>query len=140
LRCEAASFTGILSPNATIETVAAVPEGGSYGEGSSNIPYPVIPTNLPALCAVTVRVRSSPSSGYRFGLFLPNEWDSRLLVVGNGGFAGGIAWSEMYVHLSSLTSIRFLTCRTGHPGPILAWPPFQPIQGIVRAPQTRPGR
>lgn len=74
-----------------------MPAGGSYGEGVADIPYPINPTNLPALCAVTVRVTSSPTSSYRFGLFLPNSWNTNFLVVGNGGFAGGINWLDMQV-------------------------------------------
>ena len=96
LRCDRASFAGVLPAEATLEKVAVVREGGSYGEGNANIPNPTNPTNLPALCAVTVRVMSSASSSYRFGLFLPEKWNSRFLVVGNGGFGGGINWLDMY--------------------------------------------
>ncbi|KAL2192716.1 tannase and feruloyl esterase-domain-containing protein [Corynascus similis CBS 632.67] len=95
LSCGRESFSGILPVGATLEEVSVVHEGGSYGEGAANIPYPRNPTNLPALCAVTIQVWSSPTTSYRFGLFLPDEWNSRLLVVGNGGFAGGINWMDM---------------------------------------------
>lgn len=95
LSCGRESFSDILPVGTTLEEVAVVHEGGSYGEGAANIPYPRNPTNLPALCAVTIQVWSSPTSSYRFGLFLPDEWNSRLLVVGNGGFAGGINWMDM---------------------------------------------
>lgn len=95
-RCCRASFTRVLPPGATLEKVAAVRDGGDYGEGAANVAYPTDPTDLPALCALTVRVRSSPTSSYRFGMFLPDEWNSRFLVVGNGGFAGGINWLDMY--------------------------------------------
>jgi hypothetical protein len=95
LACDRASFAAVLPSEATVEAVAAVGPNGTYGEGAANVAYPTDPTNLPALCAVTVRVRSSSSSSYRFGLFLPNEWNSRFLVVGNGGFAGGINWLDM---------------------------------------------
>jgi hypothetical protein len=95
LRCASDSFSGILPAGATLEEVAVVHTNGSYGEGAANIPYPRNPTNLPALCAVTIRVQSSPTSSYRFGLFLPDEWNSRFLVVGNGGFSGGINWMDM---------------------------------------------
>ncbi|KAH6853080.1 Tannase/feruloyl esterase [Chaetomium sp. MPI-CAGE-AT-0009] len=94
-RCDRRFFTRTLLAGASLEEVAVVRNGESYGEGAANIPYPTDPTNLPALCAVTVRVRSSPTSSYRFGLFLPNEWNSRFLVVGNGVFAGGINWLDM---------------------------------------------
>lgn len=98
LPCEAASFAPFLPAEATIEKAVSVPEGGSYGEGVTvNDAYPWIPIGLPALCAVTVRVTTSPSSAYRFGLFLPSaeQWKERFLAVGNGGFAGGINWIDM---------------------------------------------
>lgn len=110
--CNQAFFTGILPPEASLENIAAVPEGGSYGEGKANIAYPTDPTDLPALCAVTVNVTSSPSSSYRFGLFLPmpTEWSGRFLAVGNGGFAGGINWLDMYA-LVLLLSWIFPSCQ-----------------------------
>lgn len=96
-QCVASTFEAVLPANASVEAVAAVKNGGSYGEGAANIAYPTNPTGLPELCAVTVRVASSPSSSYRFGLFLPTSagWNSKFLAVGNGGFAGGINWLDM---------------------------------------------
>jgi len=94
-RCNRAFFADALPDDATLEKVAIVRDGGSYGEGAANVAYPVSPTDLPALCAVTIRVKSSATSSYRFGLFLPYDWNSRFLVVGNGGFAGGINWLDM---------------------------------------------
>ncbi|KAK0648950.1 Tannase/feruloyl esterase [Cercophora newfieldiana] len=95
--CDAAPFASVLPAEATLEKVASVPDGGSYGEGPPDEAYPWIPTGLPALCAVTVRVQSSPTSSYRFGLFLPSaeQWKGRFLAVGNRGFAGGINWIDM---------------------------------------------
>lgn len=93
--CDRAFFVGMLPQGATVENVTVVRDGDSYGEGEANVAYPKNPTHLPPLCAVTVRVTSSPTSSYRLGLFLPESWNSRLLVVGNGGFAGGINWLDM---------------------------------------------
>ncbi|KAK0702545.1 tannase and feruloyl esterase-domain-containing protein [Apiosordaria backusii] len=86
-----------LSTAATIENVTPVPANGSHGEGPSNPPYPVNPTNLPPLCAVTIKVDQSTAASSRFGLFLPDELPvtKRLLVVGNGGFSGGINGLDM---------------------------------------------
>jgi len=98
LPCNTASFAPFLPPEAAIEKATTVAEGGSYGEGATiNGAYPWIPTDLPALCAVTIRVTTSPSSSFRFGMFLPSaeQWKGRFLTVGNGGFAGGINWIDM---------------------------------------------
>lgn len=94
-KCVAATFKCLLPKGAALESVAAVPSGGSYGEGDKDIAYPTNPTGLPELCAVTLRVQSSPTSSYRFGIFLPTAWNSNFLAVGNGGFAGGINWLDM---------------------------------------------
>ncbi|PKS08036.1 hypothetical protein jhhlp_006648 [Lomentospora prolificans] len=94
-RCKSSIFEPLLDANATIETVDIVSTGDEYGEGAVNLGYPINPTNLPELCAVIVKVESSSNSSFRFGLFLPTEWNSRVLTVGNGGFAGGINWLDM---------------------------------------------
>ncbi|KAK4142939.1 CTP synthase N-terminus-domain-containing protein [Dichotomopilus funicola] len=96
-KCNTAFFTPLLPAGTTLEKIAVVEKGGTYGEGEANLAFPVDPTNLPALCAVTVAVQSSETSKYRIGLFLPlvKEWTGRFLVVGNGGFGGGINWIEM---------------------------------------------
>lgn len=93
--CQESTFESLLDENEEIESVEVVEKGDEYGEGEDNIPYPKNPTNLPELCAVVVRVESSEISSFRFGLFLPTEWSSKLLTVGNGGFAGGINWLDM---------------------------------------------
>ncbi|KAH6704239.1 feruloyl esterase B [Leptodontidium sp. MPI-SDFR-AT-0119] len=93
--CTAQTFASILSANATVEKVDWVPAGSSYGEGLVNKGYPVIAVDLPASCAVTIKVTSSPTSSYRFGIFLPEDWNSRILTQGNGGYAGGINWLDI---------------------------------------------
>ncbi|CAN8100822.1 unnamed protein product [Discula destructiva] len=93
--CSVDSFQGVLPSDATILSAVPVANGSSYGEGAADIPYPIIPTNLPENCAVVVNVTTSPSSSFRFGAFFPTQWNGRFLVVGNGGFAGGINWLDM---------------------------------------------
>jgi feruloyl esterase len=100
--CDASTFIAILPANASVEKIVHVAAGGSYGDGAIDLNYPTNPTNLPALCAVTIYVITSNSSAYRFGLFLPTgdesgstPWNGRFLAVGNGGFGGGINWLDM---------------------------------------------
>lgn len=94
--CKASAFTAALPQGASVELAYSVPGGGSFGEGPSNLGYPLNATNLPELCAVIIRV-SSGTSAYRFGLYLPttNNWNTRFLATGNGGFLGGIDWVDM---------------------------------------------
>ncbi|KAI1496841.1 Tannase/feruloyl esterase [Biscogniauxia marginata] len=93
--CDAATFAYVLPSNARVERVEPVEAGSTYGDGPLDLSYPLQPTNLPALCAVTIAVASSQISSYRFGVFLPAEWNDRFLAVGNGGFGGGINWLDM---------------------------------------------
>lgn len=93
--CTIDTFQHLLPSHAQALSAVPLQNGSTYGEGTANLPYPTNPTNLPALCVVIVNVTTSPTSDYRFGLFLPSSWSSRFLAVGNGGFGGGINWLDM---------------------------------------------
>lgn len=93
--CTVESLQAALPSNATVLSAVPLVNGSTYGEGAADIAYPTDPTNLPENCAVIVNVTTSPSSSFRFGIFLPTQWNGRFLQVGNGGFAGGINWEDM---------------------------------------------
>lgn len=95
LSCSVESFQDFLPTNAAILSATPLANGSSYGEGTANLAYPTNPTNLPENCALIVNVTSSPTSSFRFGIFLPTQWNGRFLAIGNGGFAGGINWLDM---------------------------------------------
>jgi feruloyl esterase len=108
--CSTSAFAGILSPNATISYAVPVPAGGSWSMPSPE--FPANDTGLPALCAIGVNVVSSPSSSFNFGLFLPQEWNSRFMASGNGGFGGGINWNDM--ETNALSEFASMSTDTGH--------------------------
>ncbi|KAI1173453.1 feruloyl esterase B precursor [Nemania sp. FL0916] len=114
-RCTPESFAAMLADDAavTVNFAQAVPRNGSFGQGPADIPYPTNVTQLPALCAVGINVKSSANSSYNFGLFLPDStWNQRFLATGNGGYGGGINWLDMgtFSHYGFAT----MSTDTGH--------------------------
>ncbi|KAI0444289.1 Tannase/feruloyl esterase [Xylaria telfairii] len=90
--CSLNFFAGIMPAGASVESVQHVTAGFFMEPG--NIGYPMIPTGLPELCAVIV---NNVTANYRFGMFLPDDWNSRFLTIGSYAFLGGINWLEMGV-------------------------------------------
>jgi feruloyl esterase len=93
LDCNTDYFSALIAgnENATVNYVYGVAAGESFGIPS--LAFPSNATNLPALCAVGINVKSSENSSYNFGLFLPDStWNQRFLATGNGGYGGGINW------------------------------------------------
>ncbi|KAK5633597.1 hypothetical protein RRF57_009311 [Xylaria bambusicola] len=114
-QCAPETFTAFLAdnPEVTVNFAQAVSQNGSFGQGSANIPFPLNATQLPALCAVGINVKSSANSSYNFGLFLPDStWNNRFLATGNGGLGGGINWPDMgrFSHYGFAT----MSTDTGH--------------------------
>ena len=57
-------------------------------------------TGLPAFCRVSGILRPTSDSVIHFEVWLPEQnWNGRLLGVGNGGFAGSIGWTQMAASL-----------------------------------------
>ncbi|OTA99052.1 hypothetical protein M426DRAFT_325459 [Hypoxylon sp. CI-4A] len=112
--CTTEAFAEILKEHSdvSINAVEVVPQNGSFGQGEVDIPFPENATQLPALCAVGINVRSSENSSYNFGLFLPDEWNERFMTTGNGGYGGGINWIDMGI--LSQYGFATLSTDTGH--------------------------
>ncbi|KAK8055418.1 feruloyl esterase-like protein [Apiospora rasikravindrae] len=53
--------------------------------------------NLPGFCRVALNIQTSPDSSATAEVWLPerDEWNARLLTVGNGGFAGSINYADV---------------------------------------------
>ncbi len=62
---------------------------------------PVAPEPIPQHCRVKMTLRPTPDSNIYSELWMPTEhWNGKLLVVGNGGFAGSIqGYGDMQVAL-----------------------------------------
>ncbi|KAI2629541.1 tannase and feruloyl esterase [Hypoxylon sp. NC1633] len=88
--CTIDYFKGIVPAGIAIERAQYVTSGSFVEPG--NLGYPSFASGLPPLCVVTV---NNETAGYRFGMFLPDKWNSKLLVVGSYSFLGGINWLDM---------------------------------------------
>ncbi|OLN89335.1 putative feruloyl esterase B-1 [Colletotrichum chlorophyti] len=85
-----------INANASISIVEPVDAGGGFVE-EGNIAFPGNVTDLPSLCAAAFVAKTSEGHEYKFGVFMPDEWNSKILTVGNDGFSGGINWPAMAV-------------------------------------------
>ncbi|TVY83030.1 putative feruloyl esterase B-1 [Lachnellula suecica] len=100
-QCTKGKFSSLTLPSGvsiSIEQAVSVANNGTFGEGSADKGFPSNATGLPKLCAVIVSVTNTsatPQSKYRFGIFLPDTWNSKILTVGSYSFAGGINWPLM---------------------------------------------
>ena len=78
-------------------------------------PYGAALADLPAFCRVVGLMRPTSDSVIRFEVWLPSAgWNERLMGVGNGGFAGSIAYGQM----ASALRLGFAVAGTdtGHEG------------------------
>ncbi|KAI0656889.1 feruloyl esterase-like protein [Cubamyces menziesii] len=63
----------------------------------SNIFSSINTTGLPAFCRVELVIVTNATAG-SFAIteaWLPDEWNERMLTIGNGGFGGGVAVSDL---------------------------------------------
>ncbi|KAF2106952.1 Tannase/feruloyl esterase [Lophiotrema nucula] len=95
LECTPSAIQSVLPSNASVNFAYTVQANGTFQVPQGDTGYPTNPVGLPALCAVSVQVKSVGNSTFGFGLYLPEAWNGRFLAVGNGGFAGGINWLDM---------------------------------------------
>lgn len=111
--CEALAKVAL--PDATITTAEAVPAGftppgGRGGRGRGGAPA----APLPPFCRVAATLTPTPQSDIKVEVWLPLEWNGRLLAVGNGGWAGAISYPAMSTALTA--GFATVSTDTGHTG------------------------
>lgn len=97
-------------PNTTITSIQPIPAGPFAAPVSAEAPAAVAPpqaagrggrtaqpaVRVPAYCRVLMVLEPSPDSHIEAAMFLPAEnWNGKLQVVGNGGWAGSISYPAM---------------------------------------------
>ncbi|KAI2473579.1 tannase and feruloyl esterase [Annulohypoxylon bovei var. microspora] len=121
--CTVDYFNDIVPSGISIERVEKV-TSGTFVE-SGDVGYPAFAGGLPPLCAVIV---NNETAGYRFGMFLPDNWNSRFLAVGSYAFLGGINWLDMGP--GAQFGMASLSTDTGHSSGQgdLTWPTTQQLK------------
>ncbi|KAI1209040.1 tannase and feruloyl esterase [Annulohypoxylon truncatum] len=121
--CTEDYFNGIIPSGISIERVEKVTTGTFVESG--DIGYPSFAGGLPSLCAVIVK---NETANYRFGMFLPDDWNSRFLAIGSYSFLGGINWLDMGP--GAKYGMASLSTDTGHSSGQgdLTWPTTQELK------------
>ncbi|KAI0661668.1 feruloyl esterase-like protein [Cubamyces menziesii] len=74
-------------------------------------------SNLPAFCRVELVITTNATAGSTAltEVWLPDEWNGRVLTVGNGGLAGGVTVTELG-HVAVPQGFAGISTNTGHDG------------------------
>jgi feruloyl esterase len=115
--CE--SLTSLSVPHGAVtlaQTVAqgsfTAPSGRAGGPAGGQNPF----ARLAAFCRVALTLKPASQSDIKAEVWMPSAgWNGKLLVVGNGGFAGTISYAAMANALAS--GYAAASTDTGHTGP-----------------------
>ncbi|KAI0775268.1 feruloyl esterase-like protein [Trametes elegans] len=74
-------------------------------------------SNLPGFCRVELAITTNATAGSKAltEVWLPDDWNGRVLTVGNGGLAGGVTVTELG-HVAVPQGFAGISTNTGHDG------------------------
>ena len=85
---DCAALTSLALPNATVVAADAVPAG-------SLSPARQVTVSVPAFCRVTAVGTPTADSRIGFEVWVPSNWNGKLLGVGNGGYSSVLDYKAM---------------------------------------------
>jgi len=102
--------------NTTITSAQAVAPGAFTPATGSPAPF----KELPAFCRITGVIKPTPDSDIKFEVWMPGrDWNGKFQGIGNGGFAGYIAYPELAAALAR--GYASASTDTGHTGQDATW-------------------
>src|SRR5204862_8140255 len=104
-----AGLTRLTSQDVTMTRAADVPAGRFSPPGGR-------PLTVPAFCRVEAVALPSPDSSIHVEVWMPaaEQWNGKLLGVGNGGFSGSLGYGAMAAGLARGYAV--VSTDTGHTG------------------------
>lgn len=107
-----ASLVKLALPHAKVTTAQSMPAGSKSPPGPDWHPPTAI--TLPPFCRVAAILTPSADSNIKMEAWLPEDWNGRFQMVGNGGFSGALTYPHMARAL--LDGYATASTDTGHSG------------------------
>ena len=86
--CE--SLAALTTATVQVIRAEAIAAGNSFTPAADSQPL----TQLPAFCRVVLKLKPTTDSDIGSEVWLPADWNSKLLVLGNGGWGGAINYYD----------------------------------------------
>jgi len=93
--CNLAALMGVALENTTVDRVEKI-AAGSFSPPGSRAPL----TGTPAFCRVQAHVVTSNDSLVNFELWVPDTWNKKIVVTGNGGYSNVPSFRDMAYAMS----------------------------------------
>ncbi len=100
-------------PDARI-TLAEARPAGAFAIPGASAQFGPSSMALPAFCRVAVTLTPTPDSDIKMELWLPQAWNGKFLMAGNGAWSGAVSYSAMGEPLSRGYAVA--STDTGHEG------------------------
>jgi feruloyl esterase len=108
-RCNVAAFEGVAIDRTVVRTARFVSDGGAGAPGTGTRP------NLAPHCRVEATVTAAQDSVVNFEVWVPQEWNGKIVVTGNGGYSNAINVRDMVHGMSQRYAV--VGGDTGHQTP-----------------------
>lgn len=108
-KADCAALAAQALPNAKVTSAQAVAAGEFTPPGAD-----ARPLRVPAFCRVAVTLTPSPDSDIKSEVWLPQAWNGKFMMVGNGGWNGTISYPALAAALAR--GYAATSTDTGHEG------------------------
>jgi feruloyl esterase len=112
-KADCAALAQAALPNARITSAQAVPAGPFTAPNANRAPSGP-PAELPAFCRVAATLTPSADSDIKMEVWLPQAWNGKFMMVGNGGWSGAVSFPAMVEPLKRGYAVA--STDTGHEG------------------------